>query len=138
MRETKEETGDRLRDHGLVGIYTNPRHVILYTSDGEVRQECSVVFAARPVGGEPTPSSESSEVRWVPAGDVDEFTMHPSMRQRVAHYLEGRERRTLGDGAAAGRNEFAARRVAVWTWPPGRDVRRSAGCRRSGVGGRTR
>jgi hypothetical protein len=28
---------------GLVGIYTDPRHVILYTGDGEVRQEFSVV-----------------------------------------------------------------------------------------------
>ena len=55
VRETKEETGIDCEITGLVGIYTNPRHVILYTSDGEVRQECSVVFAARAIGGEPTP-----------------------------------------------------------------------------------
>ena len=80
----------------MVGIYTNPRHVILYTSDGEVRQECSVVFAARAVGGEPTPSCESSEVRWVAPDEFDGFQMHPSMRQRVAHFLEGRDRPYIG------------------------------------------
>jgi ADP-ribose pyrophosphatase YjhB (NUDIX family) len=96
VRETKEETGIDCEITGLVGIYTNPRHVILYTSNGEVRQECSVVFAARAVAGEPTPSTESSEVRWVAAEELDGFTMHPSMRQRVAHYLEQRDRPYIG------------------------------------------
>lgn len=50
---------------GLVGIYTNPNHVLEYTSDGEVRQEFSIVFTARAVSGEPTPSSEFSQVVWV-------------------------------------------------------------------------
>ena len=40
IRETREETGIRCEITGLVGVYTNPRHVILYTSNGEVRQEC--------------------------------------------------------------------------------------------------
>ena len=51
---------------GLVGLYTNPAHVILYTSDGEVRQECSFVFKARAAGGTPTPISESSESQTSP------------------------------------------------------------------------
>lgn len=96
VRETKEETGIDCEITGLVGLYTNPRHVILYTSDGEVRQECSVVFTARPTGGEPTPNSESSEVLWVSTADVGEFSMHPSMRQRVAHALEGSDRPYIG------------------------------------------
>jgi len=79
-----------------VGIYTNPRHVILYTSDGEVRQECTVVFAARATGGEPTTSSESSEVRWIGPDDVDQYPMHASMRQRVAHVLEERSMPYIG------------------------------------------
>src|ERR1700754_2531089 len=48
IRETAEETGIDVKIPGLVGIFTAPRHVILYTSAGEVRQEFSVVFAARP------------------------------------------------------------------------------------------
>jgi ADP-ribose pyrophosphatase YjhB (NUDIX family) len=90
VRETKEETGIDCEITGLVGIYTNPRHVILYTSNGEVRQECSLVFAARATGGKPTESSESSEVRWISPEDIDQYQMHPSMRQRVTHVLEER------------------------------------------------
>ena len=66
VRETREETGIDCEITGLVGIYTDPRHVILYTSNGEARQEFSIVLTARATGGEPTRSEESSEVRWVP------------------------------------------------------------------------
>ena len=37
-------------------------------TDGEVRQQFSICFRARYLGGEPTPSDESSEVRWVARG----------------------------------------------------------------------
>jgi ADP-ribose pyrophosphatase YjhB (NUDIX family) len=87
VRETLEETGVRVEVTGLVGIYTDPRHVILYTSDGEVRQEFSVVFTARPLGGEPTPSDESREVRWVAPDGVGALPMDRSMRMRIDHYL---------------------------------------------------
>src|SRR3954447_6691222 len=72
VRETKEETGIDCEITGLVGIYTDPKHVILYTSDGEARQEFSIVFTARPTGGFPTASSESREVEWVPTAEVGE------------------------------------------------------------------
>jgi ADP-ribose pyrophosphatase YjhB (NUDIX family) len=96
VRETQEETGIRCEVTGLVGIYTNPHHVIEYTSDGEVRQEFSVVFAARAVGGAPATSSESSEVLWVPATEIAQLRMHPSMRERIGHYLERRPRPYIG------------------------------------------
>jgi ADP-ribose pyrophosphatase YjhB (NUDIX family) len=96
IREAREETGIECEITRLVGVYTNPRHVMLYTSNGEVRQECSLVFAARPVGGELATSSESREVRWVPPDEIDRYGMHPSMRQRVAHVLEGREAAFFG------------------------------------------
>ena len=38
VRETRAETGIECEIVRLVGIYTNPRHVILYTSNGQVRQ----------------------------------------------------------------------------------------------------
>jgi ADP-ribose pyrophosphatase YjhB (NUDIX family) len=95
-RETVEETGVQVQITGLVGIYTDPRHVILYTSDGEVRQEFSVVFTARPISGEPTPSDESREVHWVPPEKIGSLTMDRSMRMRVAHYLAGHEKPHLG------------------------------------------
>ncbi len=96
VRETQEETGIECEIVRLVGVYTNPEHVMLYTSDGEVRQECSLVFAARSTGGEPTTSSESSEVRWVAPNDLDDYPMHPSMLQRVEHLLEQRAAPFIG------------------------------------------
>jgi len=96
VRETKEESGIDCEITRLVGIYTNPRHVILYTSDGEVRQECTVVFTALATGGEPTTSSESSEVRWIDPDEADQYPMHTSMRQRVAHVLEARATLYIG------------------------------------------
>lgn len=87
VRETLEETGIECEVTGIVGIYSDPRHVILYTSNGEVRQEFSIVLTARPLRGQPTPSSESSEVRWVPAAEIPGYAMHRSMHARVSDYL---------------------------------------------------
>jgi hypothetical protein len=70
-----------------VGIYSDPRHVIVYTSNGEARQEFSIVLTARPLAGQPTPSSESSEVRWVPTPEVLSYAMDPSMRIRINDFL---------------------------------------------------
>jgi ADP-ribose pyrophosphatase YjhB (NUDIX family) len=96
VRETLEETGVRVEITGLVGIYTDPRHVILYTSDGEVRQEFSVVFTARPLGGTPTPSGESSQVEWVARERVGSLPMDRSMRMRIGHFLAGAGEPYLG------------------------------------------
>ena len=64
QREVREETGIDVEITGLSGIYSDPRHVIAY-GDGEVRQEFSLCFHAKPVGGQPRSSSESSQARWV-------------------------------------------------------------------------
>src|SRR5579863_2735283 len=80
VRETLEESGIQCAITGIVGIYSDPKHVILYTSNGEARQEFSIVLTARPLAGRPTPSSESSEVRWVAVSDVHGYTMDRSMR----------------------------------------------------------
>ncbi|MET9219120.1 NUDIX domain-containing protein [Streptomyces sp. NPDC003300] len=95
VREVKEETGLDVEITGLVGTYTDPRHVIAYT-DGEVRRQFNVCFTARVIGGELAVSDESTEVRFVAAGEVDELPMHHTQRLRIAHYLEGRERPYLG------------------------------------------
>ena len=89
VRETREESGIECEITGIVGIYSDPKHVILYTSNGEARQEFSILLTARPVSGEPTPSDESSEVRWVPTSVVREYTMDRSMRIRIDDYLAG-------------------------------------------------
>lgn len=91
VRETLEESGIECEITGIIGIYSDPKHVILYTSNGEVRQEFSIVLTARPLSGQPTPSSESSEVRWVPVSEVRDYTMDRSMRIRINDYLDRKE-----------------------------------------------
>ncbi|TDD24092.1 NUDIX domain-containing protein [Actinomadura sp. KC06] len=83
IRETKEETGIDVEITGLVGIYSDPKHVIHYTSNNEVRQEFSVVLTARHVEGQPTPSSESSQVRWIQLSKIPDLQMDPSMHLRI-------------------------------------------------------
>ena len=51
VREVKEETGYDVEVETITGTYTNPRHVMAY-DDGEVRQQFSIAFRARLVGGE--------------------------------------------------------------------------------------
>lgn len=96
VRETAEESGIVCEVTGLSGIYTDPGHVILYTSDGEVRQEFSIVVTARATGGRLAGSSETSQARWVPVGEVAGYQMDRSMRQRVGHVLDRRDQPYLG------------------------------------------
>jgi ADP-ribose pyrophosphatase YjhB (NUDIX family) len=91
IRETLEESGIECEITGLVGIYSDPKHVILYTSNGEARQEFSIVLTGSPLRGEPTPSSETTEVRWIPVSSVPELKMDRSMRLRIDDYLAGKK-----------------------------------------------
>ena len=74
VREVKEETGVDIAVVGLVGIFTNPAHVVAY-QDGEVRQGFSICMRAVPIGGAPQQSDESEEVAWV---SPDDFQLHPN------------------------------------------------------------
>ncbi|MDQ8706771.1 NUDIX domain-containing protein [Streptomyces sp. LHD-70] len=95
VREVKEETGLDVEVTGLVGTYTDPRHVIAYT-DGEVRRQFNVCFQARVVGGSLAISNESLELRWVDPSDLDALPMHHTQRLRLRHYLEDRPAPYLG------------------------------------------
>ena len=86
VRETREESGITCEIIGLVGIFTDPRHVIHYTSNDEVRQEFSIMLIGRVISGEPTPSSETSELYWVEPTRLPELPMDRSMRLRLAMY----------------------------------------------------
>jgi len=89
QREVMEETGMAVEVTGLIGVYSNPEHVIEFT-DGEVRQEFSICFRADPTGGELRTSNESKEVLWRAPADLDALNIHPSIRLRIQHGLERR------------------------------------------------
>ncbi|MBV8942598.1 MAG: NUDIX domain-containing protein [Chloroflexi bacterium] len=91
-REVLEETALQIQPTGIVGIYSDPGHIIAY-ADGEVRQEFSICFTARIVGGQLTVGdTESTEVRFVKRSEIEQLSMGRSTRIRIQHFLE---RRTL-------------------------------------------
>lgn len=95
VREVKEETGYDVEVETLTGTYTDPGHVMAY-DDGEVRQQFSIAFRARLLGGQARTSSESREVVWLSPEEIDKLEMHPSMRMRLRHALERRDAPYIG------------------------------------------
>lgn len=85
VREVEEETGIDCEITGLIGIYTDPGHIILYTSNNEARQEFSILLRGRPVSGVPTTSDESLDVRWIARDALDELPIDAAMRMRLGH-----------------------------------------------------
>ncbi|MCG8917888.1 NUDIX domain-containing protein [Actinokineospora sp. PR83] len=84
IREVKEETGIDVEVTGLIGVYSNPAHIIKFTN-GEVRQEFSLCFRATPIGGQVQTSDESKEVLWINQAELDTLNIHPSIRLRIEH-----------------------------------------------------
>ncbi|RSN29834.1 NUDIX hydrolase [Amycolatopsis sp. WAC 04169] len=86
VREVREETGIECEVTGVIGLYSNPNHVIAY-DDGEVRQEFSICFRATVAGGELRTSNESKEVHWVDPDRLRSLKIHESIKLRIGHAL---------------------------------------------------
>ncbi|SDG80742.1 ADP-ribose pyrophosphatase YjhB, NUDIX family [Lentzea fradiae] len=102
IREVKEETGIDVEPTDIIGVYSDPQHVIAYTN-GEVRQEFSICFRSRLVGGTSRTSSESSEVQWINHSDLHSLNIHPSASEshtalRSASFLTSPRNRFLPYG----------------------------------------
>jgi len=69
---------------------------VIAFSDGEVRQEFSVCFVCRIVGGELRVSEESFEVSFFIPDEAERLPMHESNRMRIRHYLEHRAQPYIG------------------------------------------
>lgn len=88
IRETQEETGLDIDVTGVVGIYSDPRHVIAY-DDGEVRQEFALCLTGAATGGQLRTSSESTRVEWVPLDEVPTLNASDSTRRRINQAVNG-------------------------------------------------
>ncbi|MFI6501333.1 NUDIX domain-containing protein [Nonomuraea typhae] len=87
VREVREETGLDVEITGMVGLYTDARHVIAYT-DGEVRRQFAIVLRGRVLGGALKISSESTDLAWVAPEDLGGLPMHHTQRLRLGHLLD--------------------------------------------------
>lgn len=88
-REVMEETGIAVEITSLVGVFSDPHHVIEF-ADGEVLQEFSICFRARPISGHLRTSNESKEVLWVTPAELEVLNIHPSILLRIHHGLTER------------------------------------------------
>jgi ADP-ribose pyrophosphatase YjhB (NUDIX family) len=96
VREVAEETGVEVMVTGLVGLSTDPGHVIRAT-EGEVRQQFAVLFRARAVRGDPRGDRhETSAAAWVAPVDVPGLPMGLPIRQWVTAALADGESLYLG------------------------------------------
>jgi ADP-ribose pyrophosphatase YjhB (NUDIX family) len=88
VRECKEETGVTAEITGLLGIYSDPGHIVKY-ADGEIRQEFEITLIGRQVSGEPTINDEASEVAWFEFSELGKLDIHLSMTRQIDAYLSG-------------------------------------------------
>jgi ADP-ribose pyrophosphatase YjhB (NUDIX family) len=89
VREVQEESGLVVEVLALVGIYSDPNHLIEY-SDGEVRQQFSICFKGRPIGGTLVVRSESTELRWVDPTTLGQLAIQASISLRIDDALAAR------------------------------------------------
>jgi ADP-ribose pyrophosphatase YjhB (NUDIX family) len=86
VRECHEETGLEIEITALVGIFSDPAHLIAYDG-GEVRQPANTCFSGLVIGGKLTTTDEASEVAWIPLAQLDDYDIHPAIRRRIVHGL---------------------------------------------------
>jgi 8-oxo-dGTP pyrophosphatase MutT (NUDIX family) len=86
IRETLEETGVLAEVTGILGVYSDPGHIVAYT-DGEIRQEYEVILLGRPVGGTPAANDEASDVAWFATDDLGNLNIHPTQWRQLRDYL---------------------------------------------------
>jgi 8-oxo-dGTP pyrophosphatase MutT (NUDIX family) len=89
IRECREETGIDIEVTGIVGVFSDPGHVIVYHRRGklaEVRQPVNICLHARPVGGTLSPNpTEAADVAWIHPGGLADLDIHPAIRTRITH-----------------------------------------------------
>jgi 8-oxo-dGTP pyrophosphatase MutT (NUDIX family) len=88
IRETAEETGITVEVTGILGIYSDPGHIVAYT-DGEVRQEYEVILLGRPVSGRPEANDEASDVGWFTVAELDSLDIHSTQWRQLRDWLSG-------------------------------------------------
>lgn len=87
VRETAEEAGVTVVLTGLVGLFTDPAHVVRAV-DGEVRQQFAVLFRGRWLGGQPHGDGhETSDAAWVAIADLRSLPVEPAVRVWIDEVL---------------------------------------------------
>lgn len=87
LREVKEESGLDVKIKDIIGTYTDPNIRVAY-SDGEVRQEFTILYYGEVNGYDVMLDDESSQFQWVPLGAVNDLPLADSQRRRIQNVIE--------------------------------------------------
>ena len=87
IREVKEESGLDVEIVDVIGTYTDPNIVVAY-SDGEVRQEFTIVYAGKFSGDKVVLDEESTDYKWVGFDEVANLELADSQKRRIADVIE--------------------------------------------------
>jgi len=85
-REVSEETGMTVEVERLTGVYKNLARGVV-----------ALVFRCRPVAGEPTPTAEASDVRWLTRNEIRD-RMTPAYAIRILDAFQDRPAARAHDG----------------------------------------
>ena len=97
LREVKEESGLDVIIKDIIGTYTDPNIRVAY-SDGEVRQEFTIVYYGEAKNCDVVIDDESSQYRWVPLDEILNLPLAESQRRRiidVTEYLKNGHRKMI-------------------------------------------
>jgi 8-oxo-dGTP pyrophosphatase MutT (NUDIX family) len=90
VRETVEESGVLVRITGVVGLFTDPAHVVVSATGEEVRQQFVVCLHAWAVGGSPVPDlHETIDAAWFDPADVAELPIELGASRGITSSLSG-------------------------------------------------
>lgn len=90
VREVREETGIAITVTGLAGVFSDPRHVVVYPARSEARQQHVTLVHAIPREREQRPRPDGEEITaaaWLELDDLAIVPIHPSVHRRLDHAL---------------------------------------------------
>jgi 8-oxo-dGTP pyrophosphatase MutT (NUDIX family) len=88
LREVWEETGLRARVTRLIGVYSDPDQLVIY-SDGNKAFFVVLSFEVEVIGGELGLSDETTEAGYFSLAEMDSMPMHGRHKHRVMDALLG-------------------------------------------------
>lgn len=82
LREVREECGYQVKITDIIGTYTDPNIKVEY-SDGEVRQEFTIVYKGEIEGGAMKINDEATDYCWVEISEAENLPMAESQKKRI-------------------------------------------------------
>ena len=87
LREVKEESGLQINILDIIGTYTDPNIRVAY-SDGEIRQEFSILYFGKAIDYDVSIDDESSQYQWVSLENALKLPLAESQRRRISDVIE--------------------------------------------------